>query len=154
MKLNVTFIVLATVTWSVYLHPLGLQSLTPDPANSPSKLVAIDQIDVGDSLEAIELLPAQNHFDAELICEQELSEFGIADLMSSVVHEDVRSCGKLVIALEAVSDEGPEELINKDKGALILKGEIFPETEASASQSGSESQLELMRAQTECATCQ
>ncbi len=154
MKLNATFIVLATVTWSVYLHPLGLQSQTPDPANSPAKLVAIDQIDVGDPLEALDLLPAQNHFDAELICERELSEFGIADLMSSVVHEDVRSCGKLVIALEALSDEGPAELTNKDKGALILKGEIFPETEATASQSRSASQQELMPAQTECATCQ
>ena len=154
MKLNVTFIVLATVTWSVYLHPLGLQSQTPDPTNSPSKLVAIDQIDVGDLLEGVDLLPAQNHFDAELMCEQELSEFGVADLMSSVVHEDVRSCGKLVIALEALSDESPEELTNAVKGALILKGEIFPETEASASQSGSALQQELMPAQTECATCQ
>lgn len=154
MKLNVTFIVLATVTWSVYLHPLGLQSQTPDPANSPAKLVAIDQIDVGDPLEGVDLLPAQNHFDAELMCEQELSEFGGADLMSSVVHEDVRSCGKLVIALEALSDEGPAELTNAVKGALILKGEIFPETEATASQSGSASQQELMPAQAECATCQ
>ena len=88
------------------------------------------------------------------MCEQELSEFGVADLMSSVVHEDVRSCGKLVIALEALSDESPEELTNAVKGALILKGEIFPETEASASQSGSALQQELMPAQTECATCQ
>jgi hypothetical protein len=154
MKLNVTFIVLATVTWSVYLHPLGLQSQSPDPANSPAKLVAIDQIDVGDPLEALDLLPVQNHFDAELICEQELSEFGIMDLMSSVVHEDVRSCGKLVIALEALSDEGPEELTNGLRGALILKGEILPETEAFASQNGSASQQELVPAQTECATCQ